>query len=461
MIFATVVGSGMSYLDGLIVSIALPKIDEDVQLGVSGLQWVVSGYLLTLSALLLLGGALGDLYGRRRIYLMGLAVFVAASIACGLAPTSELLIAARAVQGIGGALMVPASLAIIQAVFVEQDRGKAIGSWTGLGTFFTAFGPFVGGVFVTYISWRWAFFINVPLGIVTWWATRRFVPNTKSVHKGGEKIRIDGLGATLCAIALGGLTYWVIESSNDNAGNAPMTVGVIGIISLAAFIYWESKAKQPIMPLHLFRSAQFTWINICTVIFYGAFVGGATFLGVQLQVDLHYSPLGSALATLPVSACMILLSGKFGAFGQRFGAKLPMTIGPLIVAASLAWMSEIHNGRDYLTFVLPAVLLWGLGLSMAVAPLTSSALAAADQEFIGVASAINNAASRVGQAFAIALLPIIAGMSSTASLSGPEFQDGYPRALLIAAALCAASAVVALLFVSGKGAKATKQDSAD
>jgi EmrB/QacA subfamily drug resistance transporter len=450
VIIATVLGSGMSFLDGLIVNIALPKIDEDLDLGVSGLQWVVSGYLLTLSALLLLGGALGDLYGRRRIYLIGLLLFVSASVACGIAPSAEALIAARALQGIGGALMVPASLAIIQAVFVEEDRGKAIGQWTGLGTFFTAFGPFVGGVFVTYLSWRWAFLINVPLGFITWWVTARHIPETKAEHQKDHKVRIDAAGAALCALALGGLTYWVIESSNANAGSTPLIIGLLGVASLALFIFWEARATQPIMPLHLFRSKQFNWINICTVIFYGAFVGGSTFLGVQLQVDLGYTPLGSAVATLPVSACMILLSGKFGALGQRIGPKLPMTVGPLIVAVAMAWMAQIHDGRSYWTFVLPSVLLWGVGLSMVVAPLTSSALAAADQTFVGVASAINNAASRVGQAFAIALLPVLAGMSSSASLSGSEFQEGYPRALYIASALCALSAVVALLFVSGR-----------
>lgn len=441
VILATVLGSGMSFLDSLIVNIALPKIDKQIHLGVSGLQWVVSGYLLTLSSLLLLGGALGDLYGRRRIYLIGLLIFVASSALCGIAPTSEVLIAARAIQGIGGALMVPASLAIIQAVFAKEDRGKAIGSWTGLGTFFTAFGPFVGGVFVTYISWRWAFFINVPLGLVTWWVTMRFIPETHSAVDDGKKVHIDALGALLCALALGGLTCWAIEEA--------LPFGVVGIVSLAGFIYWESRAKQPIMPLHLFRSAQFNWINICTVIFYGAFVGGSTFLGVQLQVDLHYTPLGSAVATLPVSGCMILLSGKFGALGQRIGAKLPMTIGPLLVAGAMFWMGEIHDGRSYWTFVLPSVLLWGLGLSMVVAPLTSSALAAADQKFIGVASAINNAASRVGQALAIALLPALAGMSG-ASLSGPGFEAGYPKALHIAAVLCVAAGIIAFIFVSGR-----------
>jgi EmrB/QacA subfamily drug resistance transporter len=441
VILATVLGSGMSFLDSLIVSIALPKIDREIHLGVSGLQWVVSGYLLTLSALLLLGGALGDLYGRRRMYLIGLLIFVASSALCGLAPTSEILIAARAIQGIGGALMVPASLAIIQAVFAEEDRGKAIGSWTGLGTFFTAFGPFVGGVFVTYISWRWAFFINVPLGLVTWWVTTHFIPETHSVSDEGKNVHIDKLGALLCALALGGLTCWAIEES--------WPYGAVGIVCLIGFIYWESRAKQPIMPLHLFRSAQFSWINICTIIFYGAFVGGSTFLGVQLQVDLHYTPLGSAVATLPVSACMILLSGKFGALGQRIGAKLPMTIGPLLVAGAMFWMGEIHDGRNYWTFILPSVLLWGVGLSMVVAPLTSSALAAADQKFIGVASAINNAASRVGQALAIALLPVLAGMSGD-SLSGPGFEHGYPKALHISAVLCVAAGIVAFIFVSGK-----------
>ena len=448
---ATVIGSGMSFLDGLIVNIALPKIDHDIHLGVSGLQWVVSGYLLSISALILLGGALGDLYGRRRIYIVGLVIFTIASMGCGLAPTTFWLIIARIVQGIGGALMVPASLAIIQSVFDPEDRGQAIGTWTGLSTIFTGLGPFVGGVFVTYTSWRWAFFINVPLGVISYFVSMRHVPE----HRGNANTRVDFVGAILCAIGLGALTYFGIAIGSASHGNTPTITAVVGIICIAAFIAWEAHTPHPMMPLSLFKSRQFSWVNVCTIIFYGAFVGGITFLQVQLQVGLHYTPLGAALASLPVSVMMFFLSGRFGALSQRVGPKIPMTVGPLLVSVALVGMAQIHDGSTYLTFVLPRILIWGLGLSMIVAPLTSAALACAPQDFVGVASAINNAASRVGQALAIAALPALAHISSSASLGGADFQRGYPRALHISAALCLSSAVIALLFIR-KNAKGLK-----
>jgi EmrB/QacA subfamily drug resistance transporter len=446
VILATVLGSGISFLDGLIINVALPHIDKDIGLGVAGFQWTVSGYLLTLSSLLLLGGALGDLFGRRRVYLAGLLVFIASSMACAVAPTSEVLVIARMIQGVGGALMVPASLAIIQAVFVEEDRGAAIGAWTGYGTVFTALGPFVGGFFVTYLSWRWAFFINLPLGIAAWIATLRYVPETRA-ESGSH--RIDYVGALLACLSLGGLTYWAIEGPAAGSDHMPMLIGLSSLALLVAFLVWESRTAHPMLPLSLFRSSQFNWINLCTLLLYGAFVGGSTFVQIQLQVDLGYSALEASLGTLPVSAMMIVLSQRFGAIGQRIGPKLPMAAGSLLIALSLAWMAGIHDGRPYLTFVLPAILLWGLGLSMVVAPLTSAALAAADQRHIGVASALNNAASRVGASFAIALLPALAGMAAGEPLDGPSFQDGYPRALYISAAVCAVSALVALAFVRG------------
>jgi EmrB/QacA subfamily drug resistance transporter len=452
VLIATVLGSGISFLDGLVINVALPRMDRELHLGVTGLQWAVSGFLLSISAFLLLGGSLGDLYGRRRIYLIGLGIFVCASMGCGLAPNAETIVIARIVQGIGGALMVPASLAIIQAVFVPDDRGAAIGAWTGLSAVFTAIGPFVGGVFVTYISWRWAFFINVPLGALAWFATLRWVPENREADEIGK--RPDLGGALLAAFGLAGVTFWSIEGTSNIYGQWPLILGVTGIAVLVAFVFYESRVKNPMLPLVLFRSAQFNWVNVCTVIFYGAFVGGLTFLGVQLQTNLNYSPLEASLATFPTSILMFTLSKRFGAWGHRVGAKYPMAIGPALVAVALFAMGGIQPGRSYWTYVLPCVLLWGLGLSMTVAPLTAAALAAVDPRYLGVGSAFNNAASRVGQSLAISLFPAIVGIAGDKSLGGHEFAEGFRHLMYLASGLCLLAAAIALLFVTGRTAKA-------
>jgi EmrB/QacA subfamily drug resistance transporter len=448
VLFATVLGSGISFLDGLVLNVALPKMDNELHLGVVGLQWVVSGFLVTIGAFLLLGGSLGDQFGRRRIYLTGLSIFLISSMACGLAPDSAVVIAARAVQGFGGALMVPASLAIIQAVFVPEDRGAAIGAWTGLSAVFTALGPFVGGVFVTYISWRWAFFINVPLGVIAWWATMRYVPESKDSN---AHHRPDVVGAVLAAVGLAAVSFWSIEASGSPYGEAPLIVGVTGLFVLAGFVLFESRITKPMLPLVLFKSAQFNWVNICTIIFYGSFVAGITFMGVQLQTNLGYSPLEASLATFPTSVLMFVLSKRFGAWGNAAGAKYPMTLGPALVAVALFLMADVQAGRHYWTGVLPAVLIWGLGLSITVAPLTAAALAAIDQRFIGVGSAVNNAASRIGSSLAISLLPAVVGIAGDKSLSGSAFASGFRHLMYVSSGLCLFAALIALVFVAKNG----------
>lgn len=459
VLFATVLGSGISFLDGLVINVALPRMDRDLHLGVAGLQWAVSGFLLAISAFLLLGGSLGDLYGRRKIYLIGLTVFVCASMVCGLAPNSQTIVFARVVQGLGGALMVPASLAIIQAVFVPDDRGAAIGAWTGLSAVFTALGPFVGGVFVTFISWRWAFFINVPLGALAFWASLRWVPENRELEEQGK--RPDVVGALLAALGLAGVTFWSIEGTGNLYGEWPLVLGIAGLVLLAVFVLYESRVANPMMPLVLFRSSQFNWVNTCTVIFYGAFVGGLTFLGVQLQTNLGYSPLEASLATFPTSILMFFLSKRFGAWGHSVGAKYPMALGPAIVAVALFGMAGIQVGKQYWDYVLPCVLLWGFGLSMTVAPLTAAALAAVDPRYLGVGSAVNNAASRVGQSLAISLFPAIVGIAGDKSLGGHQFAEGFRHLMYLASGLCLVSALVALVFVSGRAAKTTPAAAAE
>lgn len=453
VLLATVLGSGMSFLDGLVVNVALPKMDRELHLGVVGLQWTVSGYLLTLSALLLLGGSLGDQHGRRRVYLIGIALFVLASMGCGVAPNTVTLVVARIVQGVGGALLVPTSLAVIQSVFVSNDRAAAIGAWTGFTSVLTALGPFVGGFFVTYLSWRWAFFINAPLGVLAAWATLRWVPECREENRDA---RPDVAGAVLAALGLAGVTYWAIEGPAHTSSTVTLFTGIGGLATLMVFILVERRTPSPMLPLGLFRSAQFDWVNVCTVIFYGAFVTGVTFLGVQLQTDMGYSPLLAGVAALPVSVMMFVLSSRFGAWSSRIGPKIPMTLGAALVGGSLLAISQIHAGRHYWTFVFPIIVLWGLGLSMMVAPLTAAALASADERHAGVASAINNAASRVGQSVGIALLPVLAGLGGGTALGGGAFSNGYERLMLISGALSFVAALIALVFVEGTRSRARR-----
>ena len=444
VLFATTLGSGMAFLDGLVVNVALPKMDRTLGLGVAGLQWTVSGFLLTVSALLLLGGSIGDVYGRRRTYVAGIVLFAITSMACGLAPNAVTLVIARMVQGVAGALMIPSSLAIIESAFVPEDRGGAIGAWTGLSALFTSFGPFVGGVFVTYLSWRVSFFINLPLAVLAVLAAYRWVP--ESVVGRSETKRLDWTGGVLGAVGLAAVTYWAIEGANRSQGHAPLAVGIGGFAVLAAFIAVESKVRDPMLPLGLFRLGGFGWVNLCTVIFYGAFVTGVTFLAVQLQTNLGYSALAASVASFPVTICMIVLSRRWGAWGQRVGVQWPMALGPALVAVALVGMSQIHDGRHYWPFVFPAMVVWGLGLSMTVAPLTAAAMAAAPNR-AGIASGVNNAASRLGQTIGVSLLPVLAGIGGDKHLGGASFSHGYERLLLIAAGCCAFAGVVAAGFV--------------
>lgn len=453
IIFATVLGSGVSFLDGLVVNIALPQMDADLSLGITGFQWVVSGYLLTLSALILLGGSLGDTYGRRRIYVIGISLFGLTSVLCGLAPNAFLLIVARLLQGVAGALMIPASLAVIQASFVKEDRGKAIGLWTGVGAGATAIGPFVGGFFVTYVSWRWAFLINVPLCSLAVWAALRWVPESSSVQAGGTR-KIDWVGALLAGLGLAGVTYWAIEATNEARGAEPLIVGLLGITALVSFVLWEKRVDQPMLPMSMFSNSQFSWVNLCTFLLYGAFITGTTLSGIRLQTELGYSAFEAGLASWPVTVLMFFLAGRFGALAQRVGPRWLMTAGPVLIALGLFGMSEFEAGRSYLTFVMPVMIIWGFGLAMVVAPLTAAALGSADQNRTGIASAFNNAASRVGSTIGIAIIPLMAGMSGGASLSSGNFQTAYGKAVFITAGFALLSGLVAALFIRSQRATA-------
>ncbi len=433
VLLATVLGSGVAFLDGTIVNVALPAIAEDLDAGLGDLQWVVNSYLVTLSSLVLLGGALGDRYGRRRVFLLGLLLFTAASVLCGLAPNVGMLIGARAVQGVGAALLVPGSLAIIAAAFHPDDRASAVGAWSGLGGIAIAIGPFVGGWLIDSVSWRLAFFINVPLALAVVVAARH-VPETRS-----EVAQpLDGAGALLASVGLALATYGLVERS-------PIAGGA-GAAALGAFLVVQARSRAPMLPLSIFRSRQFSGANATTLAVYGAMGGAYFLLAIELQVVLGYSALEAGSALLPVTLLMLALSARAGALATRIGPRLPMTIGPLGVAAGLVLWSGIGAGSGYTTAVLPGAIVFGLGLVLTVAPLTATIMAAADSERLGVASGVNNAVARLAGLLAVAVLPIAVGLDP--SDAGPaQLDTGVSRALLLAAAAAAVGALVSWVTI--------------
>jgi EmrB/QacA subfamily drug resistance transporter len=436
LIAASALGSGLAFLDSTVVNVALPAIRRELGGGLSIQEWVLDGYLLTLSALLLLGGALGDRYGRRRVFLAGLAVFSLTSFACGMAPGSAVLIASRAAQGIGAALLVPGSLALIDALIAPGDRGRAVGAWAGLSGVASAIGPLLGGWLVQAASWRWAFFINLPLAAAAMYITTRHITESRDTGIGG---RLDWLGGGLITIGLASVIYALIEA--PAAGWDAATAGALafGAACLAAFIAVESRAATPMLPLAIFRSTQFTGANLTTFTVYAALNGALFLLAVQLQQSLHYSPLGAGAAMLPVTVLMLVLSPPMGALAQRIGPRLPMTAGPILAGIGLALMARVTPGASYQAAVLPAVAVFGLGLSVTVAPLTSAVLAALSQDQAGLASGTNNAVARIAGLFAVAVLPLLAGVSATSGQLGP----GFSRAMLIAGGVCAAGGLIA------------------
>ncbi|MGH2905172.1 MAG: MFS transporter, partial [Solirubrobacterales bacterium] len=404
-----VLGSCIVFLDGSVVNIALPAIGRDLDAGLADLQWIVNGYMLALASLIILGGSLGDRFGRRKAFLVGTVWFTVASMLCGLAPSSELLIAGRFLQGIGGALLTPGSLAIIEASFVKADRGRAIGLWSGLAGASTAFGPPLGGWLIDAVSWRAIFFLNLPLGIFVVLAGLRHVPETRGREVTGS---LDFAGATLAAVGLGGLSWALIEGPERGAGSpVVLAAAAAGAAACVAFVFVERRAKDPMLPLGIFRSPTFVAANLITFSVYAGLGGVFFFLVLMLQIGLGYTPVEAGIAGLPVTIILLLLSSRAGGLSQRIGPRLPLTVGPVIVAVAMLMMRMIEPGVDYLTGVLPAILVFGFGLVLIVAPVTSTALSSAPQDEAGVASAVNNAVARTGQLMAIAVLPVIAGLS--------------------------------------------------
>jgi EmrB/QacA subfamily drug resistance transporter len=440
----TVLGSGMAFLDGTVVNVALPDIGRDLDAETSSLQWILNGYLLTLASLILLGGALGDRQGRRRIFVIGTAVFTAASLLCAVAPTDELLVVARLLQGVGGALLTPGSLAIIESTFCREDRARAIGAWSGLGGVAAALGPLLGGYLVDAVSWRAVFLINLPLGLFVMAMAVRHVPETRDPTASG---RLDFRGATLAALGLAGITYALIEAP-DGMGAPVVIAGVVGVAGLVGFLVGERGSGNPMMPLEIFASRQFSAANLVTFVVYAA-LGGFLFLLIAfLQISLGYSPLAAGAASLPVTALMLVFSARAGALAQRIGARIPLTVGPLGIAAGLLLMTRIEPGDTYVTGVLPSLLVFGAGLTLVVAPVTATVLAAADDRHAGIASGINNAVARVGGLLAVAVLPLIAGLTGDSFYDPAEMTDGFHIGMVTCAFLAALGGVLAWLTIS-------------
>ncbi len=445
VIAATVLGSGVAALDATVVGIALPTIGREFSVGVESLQWVVNGYTLSLAGLLLAGGALGDRYGRRRIFMIGVLWFAIASLLCGIAPNAPVLIAARVLQGVGGALLMPGSLAILQASFAPSDRFKAIGAWSGLGGVATAIGPFVGGYLIGAVSWRLVFFINLPLAVAVLLITARQVPESRSP---GPPQRLDLPGVFLAAAGLAGLTYGLTYGpSHGWTSMGALLPLAVGIALLGAFVGVEARSREPMLPLPIFRSAQFTAANLVTFVVYGA-LGGALFLvPVQLQQVSGYSPIKAGTSLLPITALMLVFSSRSGALAARIGPRLQMSVGPIVVGFGMALLIRVDGSASYVTDLLPAVLVLGAGLAITVAPLTATVLEAAPMEHAGIASAVNNDVARAAGLIAVAVLPPLAGLSGAAYLHPATFGHGFRIAVLIAACASAAGGLLAAAFI--------------
>ncbi|MCL8015279.1 MFS transporter [Streptomyces sp. AS02] len=442
ILLTTVLGSSMAMLDSTVVNVALPRIGEDLDADLAALQWTVNAYMLTLAGLILLGGSLGDRYGRRRIFVIGVVWFAAASLLCGLAPNAGVLIAARALQGVGGALLTPGSLALIQASFHPDDRGRAVGLWSGFGGIGAAVGPFLGGWLVDGPGWRWVFLLNVPLALLCAPIAVRHVPESGG---GGRHGRFDVLGAVLGALSLALVTYALIEA--PEGGLVVAVTAVAGVAAGIAFVVVEKRRPDPMMPLDIFASRQFTAVNLVTLCVYAA-LGGFFFLAaLQLQVVSGYSALGAGTALLPTTALMLLLSARSGALADRIGPRIPLTVGPLLCAAGMLLMLRVGPDASYVADVLPAVLVLGFGLVTLVAPLTATVLASVDVSRAGLASGINNAAARAAGLIAVAALPLLTGMGQEAYRSPDAFDEAFDQAMALCAGLLAAGAVVAFATV--------------
>jgi EmrB/QacA subfamily drug resistance transporter len=495
---ATIIGSAMAFIDGTVVNVALPQMQQRLGATAVDAQWIVEAYALLLAALILVGGSLGDHYGRRRIFLLGVGIFTVASVACALALTPQQLIAARAVQGVGGALLVPGSLAIIGASFREEDRGKAIGTWSGFSGITTAIGPVVGGYLVDNVSWRAAFLLNVPLATAVILIAVRYVPESRDP----DSRRLDVPGAVLATVGLGGIVYGLINSSLAGFGSAAVILSLfLGTLALVAFVAREQRTQDPMLPLTLFRSRNFSGANLLTLLLYAALGGALYFLPFAL-IQVHgYSATAAGSAFLPFVIITFLMSRWAGGLVTRYGARLPLIIGPVIAATGFILFAIPGTEGSYWTTFFPAIVVLGFGMSFVIAPLTTTALNSVEGRHSGLASGVNNAVSRTASLIAIPVLGIFVFVVFSASLDAqvatldlsqgahqqleaqkvnlgaaqvPEglgdetaavqrairesFVAGFRVAMFVAVGLALASAVAAGIMIEGKGQPVSSEE---
>jgi EmrB/QacA subfamily drug resistance transporter len=444
LLVAAALGTGMAFLDGTVVNVAIRRIGTDLDASLAELQWVVNSYLLALASLILVGGSLGDRLGRRRMFTVGVAWFAIASAACALAPNPEILIAARAVQGIGAALLTPGSLAMMQGSYRPEDRARAIGLWSGMAGLSTIAGPFLGGGLVQTVGWPYIFWINVPIAAAIIVITARHVPESRDPQAAH---RFDLLGAGLGAVGLGAITYALIEAGTQSAATITIAA-IVGVVAMIAFAV-SQRRPDPMVPPAIFKSRVFNASNLLTLLVYGA-LGALSFLLVlQLQVVAGYDPLAAGLATLPITILMLLLSGRSAALASRIGPRPQMTIGPILCAGGAVLLMGIDADSSYWIDVLPGMILFALGLTCLVAPLTATVLAAAPDRWAGIASGVNNAVARAGSLLAVAALPVAVGLSGNDYDDPVAFNDGYQMAMAVCAVLLLGGAAFGWLGLRG------------
>ena len=440
VVAATVAGSAVAMITQTVVNVALPDIASGLGTGTLGAQWVVNSYMLALASGILIGGALGDRFGRRRIFLLGTSVFAAASVAAAAAPTLPVLLGARAVMGIGGALLTPGSLAILEASFHPTDRSAAIGAWSGLGGVAAAIGPLLGGFLLDVAGWRVLFLVNLPVCLLAIVLAVGRVPESRDVEAATH--RLDLAGTLTGAVGLAGLTYGLI-ALGDGVDPAVVVALVVGAAALVAFLVVERRVDGPLVPLGMFADRVFTVANLLTFVVYAALGGVFFLLVVFLRQVLGYSGLAAGAATLPITLLMLVGSSWSGRLAARHGPRLQLTVGPALLAVAMVGYGLLGPGADYLTDVLPWVLLFGVGLTTMVAPVTATVLAAADERRAGVASGINNAVARTAGLLAVSVLPAAAGLGPAALQDPSQFADGFAVAMRLSAGLAVAGALLA------------------